>query len=154
MTALDLSANALRLARKNLKIHKLEKKVRLIKSDLFAGFSRRSRPVWDIIVTNPPYIPTCDLKDLPAEVRREPRNALDGGTGGTQIIEKILDRAWDYLSERGWLVMEISEGQRSFIENKIARAVHERLPQRRSWHLVEWIRDLNGIDRVAVIRKS
>jgi len=99
----DISSEALTLAAENARLTKLQEKVKWLQSDLFAEVSG----TFDLIVSNPPYIPSGDLAGLSAEVKQEPRQALDGGTDGLDIIRQIVSVVADYLNPRGTLALEI-----------------------------------------------
>jgi ribosomal protein L3 glutamine methyltransferase len=101
--ALDISADALDVARINVRQHHLTKRVRLVQSDHFRALGARS---YDIIVSNPPYVGARELEQLPAEYRYEPRIALAAGRGGLDCIRIILRDAARHLRPRGILVVE------------------------------------------------
>ena len=143
MTALDISSAALRVARNNIKRHALEQKIRLVKSDLF---DRVRGGVWDVIISNPPYIPACELADLPKEVLREPKLALDGGERGLSVIKKILAQAPTHLKKGGWLLMEIGKGQSDLLRRRIGKDVR--------YTGLRFIKDLAGVERILVVRKN
>ena len=145
MTALDASPEALRIARKNLDLFDLRGRIRLVQSRLFDAFDKDKRRSWDIIVSNPPYVPREGWKKLSREVRSEPRLALDGGPRGLRVVEKILDESPAFLASGGWLLMEIGDGQSVFLE--------KRLRSKRTFARFDFIKDLNGIDRVLVAQK-
>jgi ribosomal protein L3 glutamine methyltransferase len=101
--ALDVSAPALEVARRNVRRHRLSARVRLVKSDHFGALGKRR---YDIIVSNPPYVGARELGTLPAEYRHEPRVALAAGRGGLESIRIILRDAARHLRPRGILVVE------------------------------------------------
>ena len=144
MTALDISKKALQVARKNIKRHGLEKKITLVRGDLFNAFRAGVR--WDIIISNPPYIPTGELPGLPREVRREPREALNGGPRGLSVIERILDEAPDFLKKDGWLLMEIGKDQAKILEKRILRGSN--------YKNLRFVKDFAGIERILVVQKK
>jgi release factor glutamine methyltransferase len=146
MTALDVSPQALKVARRNAKRLGAARGIRFVKSGLFGAFGRKKQGFWDLIVSNPPYIPREDWKSLPKEVRREPRLALDGGPGGLKVIGQILKEAPEYLKDGGWLVLEIGDGQS--VELRKILKKHEAFAD------FHFVKDLNGIDRVMVARKN
>ena len=108
--ATEVSAGALAVARRNIREHRLKDRVRLVRTDLFAGLPGPYR----IIMANPPYVPSGRLAELPAEYGHEPGLALDGGTGGLDLIERILAGAAERLTEDGLLIVEVGEVQRAF----------------------------------------
>lgn len=107
VVAADISPDALHLAAENARLTKLQEHVQFLQSDLFENVSG----TFDLIVSNPPYIPTGDLAALSPEVHKEPRLALDGGADGLDIIRRIAQVAADYLNPRGTLALEIGEGE-------------------------------------------
>jgi ribosomal protein L3 glutamine methyltransferase len=106
--AADLSADALAVAGRNIRRHALEQRVSPVESDLFAGLEGRS---YDIIVSNPPYVPHAAMLDLPAEYRHEPAIGLVAGEHGLDIVLRILKNAQYYLNEGGILVVEVGCSQ-------------------------------------------
>ncbi|NKF22700.1 50S ribosomal protein L3 N(5)-glutamine methyltransferase [Solimonas marina] len=100
----DLSPKALAVARRNIEKHVLGNRVRAIRSDVFDGLTNE---VYDLIVTNPPYVPNAEWKALSAEYRHEPKMALAAGSDGMDIVARILDEAPRHLSNDGWLVCEV-----------------------------------------------
>lgn len=108
--AADLSARALAVAARNVVRHRLKSRVRLIRSDLFAGL-RGAR--YDLIAANPPYVTGKSMRDLPREYRHEPRLALEGGRDGLDLVRRLLADAPRVLMPRGVLVCEIGTGRRA-----------------------------------------
>lgn len=102
--AVDLSAGALAVARRNVRDHRLVSRLRLLRSDLFAALSGRR---YDLIISNPPYVGDSAMRRLPAEYRHEPELALHGGRDGLDLVRRILGEAPHHLKPRGWLVMEV-----------------------------------------------
>ena len=144
MTALDASKKALVVARKNFKLFGLDKKIRCIESRLFGSF-RNKKALWDVLVSNPPYIPKRVIPSLSPEVRREPSLALDGGVDGLDVIEAILQEAPKFLKQRGWLLMEIGDNQAKVLERRWAK--------RPEYEKFYFEKDLNGIERILIARK-
>jgi ribosomal protein L3 glutamine methyltransferase len=107
--ASDLSAAALAVAKRNLAAHRLKSRIRLLRSDLFANLHGS----YDVIVTNPPYVPTRSMRTLPAEYRYEPALALGAGSDGLHVVKQLLAQAGDYLAPRGLLVCEVGEARRA-----------------------------------------
>jgi ribosomal protein L3 glutamine methyltransferase len=106
--AVDLSTEALQVARKNVKAYALGGRVRLIESDLFDRLGARR---YDLILSNPPYVGAAAMRELPREYRREPRMALAGGRDGLRLVRKILSRAASHLNPDGLLVVEIGHNR-------------------------------------------
>ena len=104
--AADLSPAALAVARKNVARHRLGRRVRLVRSDLFAALDGRH---YDLILTNPPYVSAKAMQALPGEYRHEPRLALAGGADGLDVVARILRQASAHLQPGGALVGEVGE---------------------------------------------
>ena len=102
--AVDISEDALIVARDNVRRHRLARRVRLLRSDHFGALGRAS---YDIIVANPPYVGTRELKGLPPEYRHEPRLALAAGAAGLDSVRIILRQAARHLRPRGLLIVEV-----------------------------------------------
>lgn len=102
--AVDLSAEALIVAKKNVKRHGVEGRVQLIESDLFQKVPKRQ---YDLIVSNPPYVGLQEYKDLPQEYNHEPQMAFTADEDGLEIVKRLLQKAAEYLTERGILVVEV-----------------------------------------------
>jgi len=105
--AVDISEKALRVAQENAKKYKLAERVHFLQSDLWEDVTG----TFDLIIANPPYIPTENLTALTAEVKHEPRLALDGGADGYEITRPLCTAAADYLNAGGLLALELDDGQ-------------------------------------------
>lgn len=108
--AVDLSPDALDVARINVKNHRLAGRVKLHHSDVFDAVPKVK---YDVILSNPPYEPTAHCDALPAEFHREPRMALDGGKDGLDIIRKLLRQSRDRLQPHGVVLIEVGGLQRA-----------------------------------------
>jgi ribosomal protein L3 glutamine methyltransferase len=117
--AIDISAEALEVARLNVRRHRLGRRLRLVQSDHFGALGDES---YDIIVTNPPYVGERELKSLPAEYRHEPRIALAAGKAGLDSVRIILQEAARFLRPHGLLVVEVGNTETA------VRRVFRRLP--------------------------
>lgn len=106
--ATDRSSAALTVAKQNCLRLQLEGRVKWAKADLLEGLASQG---WDLVVSNPPYIPRPELDRLPPEVRREPRLALDGGSDGLMIYRRLIPQAAAALAPKGWLALEIGWNQ-------------------------------------------
>jgi ribosomal protein L3 glutamine methyltransferase len=100
----DLDPGALALARENAQLLNLSERVSIMQSDLFDALAGSS---YDIILSNPPYVDSADLADLPAEFRHEPELALGSGPDGLDLTRRILADAAAYLNPGGLLVIEV-----------------------------------------------
>jgi ribosomal protein L3 glutamine methyltransferase len=107
----DLSTGALTVARKNIKRHGLEQRVKAVRSDVYDGLGDAS---YDLIVTNPPYVGTAEWKGLPDEYRHEPRMALEAGSDGMDIVARILAGAPERLRPGGLLICEVGDSVEEF----------------------------------------
>jgi ribosomal protein L3 glutamine methyltransferase len=106
--AVDLSAGALALARRNVATHRLGNRVTLHRGDLFQPLARQR---YDLILTNPPYVDARGMAKLPPEYRHEPRMALAAGDDGLDLVRRILDEAPRHLRAGGGLLCEIGRGK-------------------------------------------
>ena len=105
--AVDVSPKALQVAAQNVRKHKLDDRVRLLQSNLWEDVMG----TFDLIIANPPYIPTENLAALSADVKQEPRLALDGGVDGYEVTRPLCQAADSYLNPGGWLALELDDGQ-------------------------------------------
>lgn len=130
----DISKTALLVAKENAKLHEVD--AEWVRSDLFDNITE----TFDVIMANPPYIPTGEILSLMPEVRDfEPENALDGGADGLDFYRKIAGQVKDYLNPGGYVYMEIGYDQ--------GEAVSE-LMRNAGFTEVEVIKDLARNDRV------
>lgn len=102
--AIELSPEALAVAKFNVATHGLAKRVKLFHSDVFDAVPAVK---YDLILSNPPYVPTRELRGLPPEFKKEPALALDGGRDGLDIIRKLLRQACARLQPHGIVVLEV-----------------------------------------------
>ncbi len=123
IVATDICPLALKNASENIFLHNLAKKIQLIRADLFSSFSNH---IFDLIVCNPPYIPTERINFLPRGVRDfEPRMAIDGGFGGTKFIKILIEQASKYsVKQKCNIALEIDEDEEveldSYLRDKFA----------------------------------
>lgn len=104
----DISSDALSLARENLAFHDLEARVEAIQSDLFDSLAGRR---YDLIVSNPPYVTDDEYAALPGEYAHEPKLGLTSGADGLDICLRMLAQAPDYLTENGLLMVEVGDSE-------------------------------------------
>jgi ribosomal protein L3 glutamine methyltransferase len=102
--AVDISADALAVAHRNVDDYELQDRINLIESDLYAKVPKKK---YDLIVTNPPYVNAESMDKLPQEYRREPQIALAGGTDGMDLVRTIVAGAAQRLTKNGVLIVEI-----------------------------------------------
>lgn len=121
VTSVDISREALSVARKNARHQMVEKKVKFVLADMkkpWEYFIKREE-MFDIIVSNPPYIKAGALKNLPEDVRREPRLALNGGKDGLDFYRKIAVESVFKLRSQGQLFLEVGDGQAPAVKDII-----------------------------------
>jgi ribosomal protein L3 glutamine methyltransferase len=106
--ATDISDAALEVAAINVKKHKVEDRVRLIRSDLFSAIPKQR---YDLIVSNPPYVSEEEIQTLPKEYAHEPRLGFAASDEGLDIVIKILQQAANYLTPEGVLIVEVGNSQ-------------------------------------------
>lgn len=138
ITGTDISSKALSVAKDNDN----NKKIKFIKSDLFKNITKN----FDIIVSNPPYIKTEEIKELSKEVQNEPLIALDGGKDGLEFYKKIISCASNYLKDNGALCLEIGETQK----NDIIELINKTL----NYHNINCYKDFSGNDRIIICYKK
>ena len=146
--ATDRSDLAVPIAQENARQNGVADRIRFLEGDLFGPLEEMDlRGRIDCIVTNPPYVRSGDLVTLQPEVRDfEPEMALVAGPDGTEIAERIIHRAPEYLKSGAPLIMEMGIGQAAALRN-IIEHTHAFGP-------IEIVKDLAGIERVIITRKT
>lgn len=144
ITAIDLSLGALEIAHENAVTNDLAKRIRFVQSDLLAGLASSEREAaFDVIVSNPPYIPEDDRAGLHPQVRDyEPAQALFAGPLGIEIYSRLIPQAHAALKAGGLLAMEIGHGQSDALISLLS-----------DWKDVQFIADLQQVPRVVLARK-
>lgn len=149
ITSSDINIKALELARKNSLLYGLNGQIEFVQSDLFAfwdndeGYKQESKR-FDIIVANPPYVSSEQMRKLPADVLNEPKEALYGGSDGLDFYRKIISQSSRYLKKRGYIAFEFGDLQAESIEQIIITSKLFEPP--------EFFTDLNGIFRFVIVR--
>ena len=111
---IDISKNAILMAKKNALKHKLSRRVKFLNKSINNIFSKK----FDLIVSNPPYVDSKDIKNLSDDIKRfEPRIALDGGNDGLDLIKKVIYKSKDILKIKGMLALEIGNEQIKKVSN-------------------------------------
>jgi release factor glutamine methyltransferase len=141
--AIDKSKSALKVAEQNAETHRVLDRMRLVHADLFCEVPESE--VFDLIVSNPPYVPDGELGGLQREVQREPHPALAGGADGLEVIRRLLAAAPRRLHAGGYLIFEFGINQDEAIAELVVGAV---------WELIEMRRDLQKIPRTIILRKK
>lgn len=136
--AVDLSADALAVARRNVAEHDLQHRITLHQGNLWQPLAGRK---YDVILTNPPYVDDIAMTELPDEYRHEPSMALHGGADGMDLVRSIIDGAAAHLNPRGSILCELGGG-RAAIES-----THGRLPFR-------WIATKNSDEEVFFLTRD
>lgn len=137
-TALDVSDNALKIAEENIKNLDLSEKVKTLKSNLFENVSEK----YDLIVSNPPYIPLSEKATIQKEVTFDPDLALyTKDEKGLEFYEKISKNAKNYLNKNGYLLFEMGLGQSEDIKQTL---------EQEGYKNIQIEKDLAGIDRVII----
>lgn len=106
--AVDISPEALQVARRNVDDYDFADRIELIESDGFTALSGRT---YDLILSNPPYVRADSMENLPEEYRREPQLALAGGADGLDFVRLILTQAEKFLNPEGILVVELGDNR-------------------------------------------
>lgn len=145
--AIDISDDALKVADYNKKYNNADY-IKLIKSDMFSSSEceqyKNEDNRFDVIVSNPPYIPTKDIDELSEEVRlHDPVLALDGDTDGLKFYKSITKQSVNYLKENGYLCYEIGYNQAEDVRNIMEQC---------GYSGIKVIKDLAGLDRVVIGR--
>ncbi len=141
--ATDISDKAIKCAQENAEINQVSNIV-FIKGNLFEPL--KDSILFDIIVSNPPYIKTTEIINLQPEISRwEPYQALDGGEDGLEYYRKILKQAKNYLKPHGFIIFEMGEGQ---IEQIV------KIAEEKNYGINSIRKDYSGIERVVIIRRK
>ena len=145
MLLCDISKKALNMAKKNAISNLVSDKCKFLCADITKGLPFGEL---DMIVSNPPYIPSADISSLSDEVKKEPMLALDGGDDGLDIIGFLLSDGLSYLSKDGKMLIEFGYDQGSKIDTVCAKIKHEG-----KIAFYEIIKDYGGNDRCVLVKK-
>lgn len=152
ITAIDISEKAIDIAKQNASSNNVN--INFLVSDLFANYELRAMPAvsgsasggsYDLIISNPPYVPNKDIRLLQPEIGYEPRIALDGGKDGLDFYRKIIKQAPDYLKDKAFLIMEMGYAQAPKIKNILQNSGN--------FEIIEVVNDYSNIERAIIARK-
>lgn len=141
--AVDNSKIALKFLKENVALNKT-KNVTPMELDIICDFNKFNFNDFDIIVSNPPYIPTKDLKSLQKEVQQEPKIALDGGDDGLRFYRAIAKNWSKFLKNNGYICLEIGVNQFENVKDILESSALE---------CVIVAKDINGINRAIIAKK-
>jgi len=141
---IDKSLSAIKTARENRRRLRIKSNRTRIQMEDFGVFVNRTGKKFEVIVSNPPYIPLTERRNLSKEVRWEPEKALFGGPDGLNFIRILITESRKILVASGYLIFEIGYGQAERIISLLEKA---------GFKLEKVIKDLAGIDRVVVCQK-
>lgn len=144
VTAIDISDEALHVARVNAGRFEVEDEIRFIRSDLFEAVGQDER--FDIISSNPPYISDSEYEGVEPEVKADPRLAMLAGPKGLDIINRLLAEAPDYLTRPGYLMFEIGFDQ--------SQEIFKIVQSDGRYSDCSLLKDLSDIDRVVICKVS
>ncbi|MCH2026456.1 MAG: peptide chain release factor N(5)-glutamine methyltransferase [Verrucomicrobiales bacterium] len=141
VTMVDCSEDALSLSKENaMNVGIDDSRINFVCSDLI----NEVPGVFDLIVANLPYVEPSQIEGLDPELSFEPRDALDGGDNGTELISRFIAQLPNHLSEQGLLALEVGDGQTDFFEGVISEIGFEH---------IQILKDLSGIDRFILAMK-
>ncbi len=139
LTAVDISREAIAVARRNAERHDVAHRIDFVESDLLAGVAGTR---FDVIVSNPPYIPATDHANLHPQVREyEPSTALFAGPDGLDIYRRLIPQTLLALKPKGLLALEVGYGQQEALAELLA-----------GWQNIFFIKDLQQIPRIVLAR--
>jgi release factor glutamine methyltransferase len=145
LTAIDISAAALEVAKRNAEKHGVAERIEFVESDLFAKVPAEAK--FDLVLSNPPYVATEEMATLQGDVRdHEPHLALDGGKHGTEVIERLIPQAAERLNPGGWLLIEVGAENAGRVEDLVRAS--------ELFELAETIKDIANLPRVVQAKKK
>ncbi len=141
VTSTDISDNALLVAKQNAKKNNIENNIKFINSNMFENIKDK----FHLIVSNPPYIETQEIKFLSKEVQNEPKLALDGGIDGLKFYKIIAEESYKYLEENGYIIVEIGYNQKEDVINLFKKT--------KKYTNIKCKKDLANNDRIIIAKK-
>jgi release factor glutamine methyltransferase len=150
IVATDISEAALKVARENARLNNLDGRIKFIQNNLFEGSClnglRGLGAGYNIIVSNPPYIPKAEIRKLAVEIQYEPVSSLDGGQDGLDFYRHIIQESPGFLKKGGLLILEMGFDQ--------CESIKEIFKFCEKFQVKEVIKDYNSIDRVIVATRK
>lgn len=144
--AVDISQNALNLAKENSSLNKTDESIEFLKANILEkDFLTGNHHTFDLIISNPPYIKSGELSNLPKDVQKEPRIALDGGPDGLKFYRAIIKKAQNLLKKESLLAFEIGYNQTKEITS---------LLQENKFEVYKIIKDYSDFERVIIARQN
>ncbi|MDP8264497.1 MAG: peptide chain release factor N(5)-glutamine methyltransferase [Candidatus Aceula lacicola] len=144
--AIDISQDALNIAKQNVQRHGVGDKIKFICSDVLENQEfLRNEEKFDIIISNPPYIKSEDISGLPKEVQKEPKLALDGGADGLDFYRAIAKKGSKLLKGKGLVFLEIGDGQEKEVESIFNATAH--------FDLKDCLCDYSNTKRIIILEK-
>ncbi|MDN5312048.1 MAG: release factor glutamine methyltransferase [Thermoanaerobacteraceae bacterium] len=137
--ASDISEIAGKYTKDNARKHHVENRVFFIKGDLWRPFEEKNLGQFDLIVSNPPYIPEDEMGNLPEDIKKEPEIALNGGMDGLDYYKRIISKAPQFLKSGGHIILEIGWNQAAVVRD---------LLKANDFKEIKVIKDYAGYDRV------
>ena len=140
IVSVEISVQALDVAIANAKRHKVQDRIQFVNDDLLVPLRAKTGDLYDLIISNPPYIPTGQMSLLPRDVKKEPAIALDGGEDGLNFYRIIIKYTPCLLRRGACLMMEFGDGQ--------AEAINKLAEEQQTFSNIEIIKDLAGRERI------
>jgi release factor glutamine methyltransferase len=137
----DVSAEALCVAKENVKRTECGERIELVRSDMFESFGEEYRGKFDVIVSNPPYVSARDYEGLDAWVKAEPKVALYAGEEGMDYLDLLAERSEKFLKQGGFLAVECGYDQAEKVKKKMRQC---------NFTGITSFKDFNGYERVTV----
>jgi len=139
-TTVDISPEALIVAKRNAAKHQIEQRLTFYQGNLFIPVKGQR---FTAILSNPPYIPKGDIPGLAPEVQQEPNLALAGGEDGLDFYRRIVQEGRSYLADNGFIAMEVGIGQAQLVADMAEKTGY--------YKVSDIIKDYGGIERVVVL---